>query len=107
MVRAFRSQGRHVLPWRRASAKFSNVEYQHGRRKMGGLVHVNQRTEIGALHRRKFKPEERLENCRPGPQVDGIPVQGCEGYFMMDPESYDQVQLESIIWKLRSFLQPT
>ena len=70
------------------------VEYHMGGGRMGGLVHVKFKDmRTGLFLDRKFKPEERLEIVELDRRTMEYLYKDAEGYYMMDPESFEQIQL--------------
>jgi len=108
MVRASDLKAGMVLPLEKSLCKVFHVEYHMGGGKMGGLVHVKSKDlKSGLFIDRKFKPEERLEIAALDRKLMEYLYKDAEGYFMMDPESYDQVQLEKHhLEAFDPFLQP-
>ncbi len=108
MARASDLKAGMVLPLEKNLYKVFHVEYHMGGGKMGGLVHAKLKgLKSGVLIDRKFKPEERLEIADLDRKVMEFLYKDAEGYFMMDPESYDQVQLDKYhLEAVDPFLQP-
>lgn len=88
--------------------KVITAEYHLGGGKMGGLVHVKLKdVRSGLFLDRKFKPEERLDDVELDRKTMEFLYKDAEGYYMMDPDSYEQIQLNPdlmLIYDL--FLQP-
>jgi elongation factor P len=108
MVRASDLKAGMVLPLEKNLYKVFHMEYHMGGGKMGGLVHLKLKDlKSGLFIDRKFKPEERLEIADLDRKVMEYLYKDAEGYFMMDPESYDQVQLDKHhLEAVDPFLQP-
>jgi elongation factor P len=63
--------------------------------------------KTGLFLDRKFKPEERLEIADLGRKVMEYLYKDGDGYYLMDPESYEQVQLDRHhLETFDPFLQP-
>jgi len=61
----------------------------------------------GLLSDRKFKPDEKLDNVELGRKTMEFLYKDAEGYYMMDPDSYEQIQLsQSLMETFSPFLQP-
>ena len=88
--------------------KILATEYHMGGGKMGGLVHVKLReVRSGLLLEKKFKPDEKLENVELDRKTMEFLYEDAEGFYMMDPNSYEQVQLSrSLMEPFAPFLQP-
>jgi len=84
------------------------AEYHMGGGKMGGLVHVKLReVRSGLLLDRKFKPDEKLDDVELERKTMEFLYQDSEGYYVMDPDSYEQIQLsKSLTEPFAPFLQP-
>lgn len=84
------------------------TEYHMGGGKMGGLVHVKLReVRSGLLLEKKFKPDEKLENVELDRKTMEFLYEDTEGFYMMDPDSYEQIQLSrSLMEPFAPFLQP-
>jgi len=84
------------------------TEYHMGGGKMGGLVHVKLReVRSGLLLERKFRPDEKLENVELERKTMEFLYQDSEGYYVMDPDSYEQIQLsKSLMEPFAPFLRP-
>jgi elongation factor P len=95
MVRASDLKAGMVLPLEKNLYKVFHVEYHMGGGKMGGLVHVKLKDlKSGLFIDRKFKPEERVQIADLDRKVMEYLYKDADGYFMMDPESYEQIQLD-------------
>jgi elongation factor P len=78
--------------------KVISTEYHVGRGKMGGLVHVKlKEIRLGLLLDRRFKPDERLENVELDRKTMEFLYEDGEAYYMMDPGSYEQIQLSRLL----------
>ncbi len=88
--------------------KVLTTEYHMGGGKMGGLVHMKlKEVRSSLLLDRKFKPDERLENVELDRKNLEFLYEDAEGYYMMDPETYDQIQLDrNLMETFHPFLQP-
>jgi elongation factor P len=108
MTRASDLKAGLVLQMEKNLYKIFHLEYHMGGGKMGGLVHVKlQDLKSGLFLDRKFKPEERLEVASLDRRVMEFLYKNADGYYMMDPESYDQIQLERHhLEAFDPFLQP-
>jgi len=84
------------------------AEYHMGGGKMGGLVHLKLKDlRSGLFLDRKFKPDEKLDNVELDRRTMEYLYKDADGYCMMDPESYEQIQLDpSLIETFAPFLQP-
>lgn len=70
------------------------TEYHMGGGKMGGLVHVKLKdVRTGLLLEKKFKPEEKLSDVELDRKTMEYLYEDADGFYMMDPETYDQIQL--------------
>ena len=108
MVRASDFKAGMVLPLEKNLYKIVHVEYHMGGGKMGGLVHVKLKDlKSGLFMDRKFKPEERVQIADLDRKAMEYLYKDADGYFMMDPESYEQIQLERHhLEPFDAFLQP-
>ena len=88
--------------------KVLSAEYHTGGGKMGGLVHVKLKDlKTGFFLDRKFKPEERMDTADLDRRVMEYLYKDADGYYLMDPESYEQIQLEKHhLEPFDPFLQP-
>ena len=94
MVRASDLKAGMVLRVEKNLYKIFHSEYHTGGGKMGGLVHLKLKDlKSGLFIDRKFKPEERMEIADLGRKDMEYLYKDGEGYYLMDPESYDQIQL--------------
>jgi len=84
------------------------TEYHMGGGKMGGLVHVKLREVRSALLLdRKFKPDEKLDVVELERKTMEFLYEDTEGFYMMDPETYEQMQLNRNLMETSSpFLKP-
>jgi len=75
--------------------------------KMSGLVHVKlKEVRSGFLLERKFKPEERLEDVELDRKTMEFLYEDEEGYYLMDPDTYEQIQLDrNLMENFAPFLQ--
>jgi elongation factor P len=108
MVRASDLKAGMVLPLEKNLYKVFHVEYHMGGGKMGGLVHVKLKDlKAGLFVDRKFKPEERVEVADLDRKIMEYLYKDADGYYMMDPESYEQTRLEKHhLEAFDPFLQP-
>jgi elongation factor P len=97
-----------ILRFEKNLYKVLATEYHMGGGKMGGLIHVKIRElRSGLLLDRKFKPDERLDHVELDRKTMEFLFQDGEGYYLMDPETYEQVQLGlSLLENFAPFLQP-
>jgi len=88
--------------------KVITAEYHMGGGKMGGLVHAKLKdVRSGLFLDRKFKPEERLDNVDLDRKTMEFLYKDADGYYMMDPDSYEQIQLSpDLMVTYDPFLQP-
>ena len=88
--------------------KILSTEYHTGGGKMGSLVHVKLKDlKTGLFLDRRFKPEERMEIAALDRKVMEYLYKDADGYYLMDPESYEQIQLEKHhLEPFDPFLQP-
>ncbi len=84
------------------------TEYHMGGGKMGGLVHVKVRdVRSGVVLEKKFKPDERLENVDLTRKILEYLYEDADGFYMMDPETYEQIPLNRALMEtFAPFLQP-
>ena len=84
------------------------TEYHMGGGKMGGLVHVKlKEVRSGLLLDRKFKPDEKLNDVELDRKTLEFLYEDAEGYYMMDPNTYEQTQLNrNLLETFHPFLQP-
>jgi elongation factor P len=95
MVRASDLKAGMVLPLEKNLYKIFHVEYHMGGGKMGGLVHVKLKDlKSGLFADRKFKPEDRVQLADLDRKAMEYLYKDADGYFMMDPESFEQIQLD-------------
>jgi elongation factor P len=94
MVRASDLKAGMVLRLEKNLYKILSSEYHTGSAKMGGLVHVKLKDLRSNLFLdRKFKPDERMEIADLDRKTMEYLYKDADGYYMMDPESYEQIQL--------------
>lgn len=61
---------------------------------MGGLVHAKLKdVRSGLILERKFKPDEKLDKIELNRRTMEYLYQDADGFYMMDPETYEQIQL--------------
>jgi len=108
MVQASDLKTGMILQFEKILYKVLATEYHMGGGKMGGLVHVKlKEIRSGLPLDRKFKPDERLENVELDRKTMEFLYEDGEGYYMMDPDSYEQIQLSrSLMETFSPFLQP-
>ena len=108
MIPASELRSGTILQIDRNLYKVLTTEYHMGGGKMGGLVHVKlKEVRSGLLMERKFKPDERLDNVELDRKTMEFLYEDSEGYYMMDPENYEQVQLNrNLMETFHPFLQP-
>ena len=84
------------------------TEYHMGGAKMGGLVHAKLKdVRSGLFLDRKFKPEERLDAVELDRKTMEFLYKDADGYYMMDPDSYEQIQVnQELMETYDPFLQP-
>lgn len=97
-----------ILQFEKNLYKVLATEYHMGGGKMGGLVHVKlKEVRSGLLIDRKFKPDERLNNVDLDRKAMEFLYEDAGGYYMMDPDTYEQIQLSrSLMETFHPFLQP-
>jgi elongation factor P len=97
-----------ILQVEKSLYKVLATEYHMGGGKMGGLVHVKlKEIRTGLLLEKKFKPDERLNSVELERKTMEFLYEDAEGYYMMDPDSYEQIQLSrSLMEPFAPFLQP-
>jgi elongation factor P len=94
MVRASDLKAGMVLHLEKNLYKILSSEYHMGAGKMGGLVHVKFKDlRSGLFLDRKFKPDEKMDIADLDRKTMEYLYKDGDGYYMMDPESYDQIQL--------------
>jgi len=108
MVRASDLKAGMILSLEKNLCRIFHVEYHMGGGKMGGLVHVKLKDlRSGLFVERKFKPEERVQVADLDRKVMEYLYKDADGYYMMDPESYDQIRLDKHhLEAFDPFLQP-
>ncbi|MGQ9694351.1 MAG: elongation factor P [Thermodesulfobacteriota bacterium] len=97
-----------VLQLEKKLYKVLTSEYHMGGGKMGGLVHIKLKDlKTGLFLDRKFKPEEKLEDVDLARKTMEYLYKDADGYYMMDPETYEQIQLNlKMLEPFDPFLQP-
>lgn len=98
-----------ILQFGKNLYKVLATEYHMGGGKMGGLlVHVKlKEVRSGLLLDRKFKPDERLDNVELERKTMEFLYEDGEGYYMMDSDSYEQIQLSrNLMETLLPFFNP-
>jgi len=108
MIRASDLRTGMILQLERNLYRVLTSEYHMGGAKMGGLVHLKLKDlRSGLFLDRKFKPEERLDNVELDRKIMEFLYKDADGYYMMDPESYEQIRLDrSLLETFDPFLQP-
>jgi len=88
--------------------KIAAAEYHMGGGKMGGLIHVKLKDiRSGLFLDRKFKPEEKVDRVELDRKNLEFLYKDADGYYMMDPESFEQIPLgENLLKDFDPFLQP-
>ncbi len=88
--------------------KVAAVEYHMGGGKMGGLVNVKLKDiRSGSFLDRKLKPEEKVDRVELDRRTMEFLYKDADGYYMMDPDSFEQTQLgKNLLEPFESFLQP-
>lgn len=94
MVTASNLKTGMILHMEKNLYKVLATEYHMGGGKMGGLVHVKlKEVRTGLLLERKFKPDEKLDSVELERRAMEYLYQDADGFYMMDPETYEQIQL--------------
>ncbi len=108
MVRASDLKAGMVLQIEKNLHKILSMEYHMGGGKMGGLVHLKLKDlRSGLFLDRKFKPDERVGSVDLDRKAMEYLYKDADGYYLMDPESYDQIQLgRNLLESFDPFLQP-
>jgi len=108
MARASDLKAGMVLHLEKNLYKILSAEYHLGGGKMGGLVHMKLKDlRSGLFLDRKFKPDEKLEPVDLDRKTMEFLYKDAEGYYMMDPESYEQIQLSpNLLESFDPFIQP-
>jgi elongation factor P len=108
MIRASDLKTGMILQFEKNLYKVLTTEYHMGGGKMGGLVHGKLKDlRSGLFLDRKFKPDERLDNVELDRKTMEFLYKDADGYYMMDPDSYEQTQLDrSLMETFDPFLQP-
>ena len=97
-----------VLKMEKSLYKVLSTEYHMGGGKMGGLVHVKfKEIKSNLILEKKFKPEEKVESVELDRKTMEFLYEDKDGYYLMDPESYEQIQLDrNLMQDFSPFLQP-
>jgi elongation factor P len=84
------------------------TEYHMGGGKMGGFVDVKLKgLRSGVLLERRFKPDDKLDTVELDRKIMEFLYGDADGYTMMDPNSYEQIQLSrSLLETFAPFPQP-
>lgn len=108
MIRASDLKTGMILQFEKNLYKVLTTEYHMGGGKMGGLVHGKLKDlRSGLFLDRKFKPDERLDNVELDRKTMEFLYKDADGYYMMDPDSYEQIQLDrSLMETFDPFLLP-
>ena len=108
MVQASDLKTGMILQFEKILYKVLATEYHMGGGKMGGLVHVKlKEVRSSLLLDRKFKPDEKLNNVDLDRKTMEFLYEDAEGYYVMDPDTYEQIQLDrSLLETFHPFLQP-
>jgi elongation factor P len=108
MVQASDLKTGMILQIEKILYKVLATEYHMGGGKMGGLVHVKlKEVRSNLLLDRKFKPDERLNNVDLDRKTMEFLYEDADGYYVMDPDNYEQIQLErGLLETFHPFLQP-
>lgn len=82
------------------------ADYHGGQGKMGGVMHAKLRNvDTGTLRERSFRSDEVLEDVRPERQNLQFLYRDGDLVYFMNPETYDQVPIESrVLGRAASFL---
>jgi len=96
-----------ILKLEKSLCKVLATEYHMGGGKMGGLVHVKlKEVRSGLLLDRKFKPDEKLGMVELDRKTMEYLYEDSAGYCLMDPDSYEQIQLNrTLLETFAPFLQ--
>lgn len=97
-----------ILQMDRNLYKVLATEYHMGGGKMGGLVHVKLKdVRSGLVLEKKFRPDEKLANVELDRKTMEYLYEDADGFCMMDPETYEQIQLNRNLMETFSpFLKP-
>jgi elongation factor P len=108
MIPASEVKSGMILQIEKGLYKVLSTEYHMSGGKMGGLVHVKvKEVRSGTLLERKFKPDEKLERVELDRKIMEFLYEDPDGYYLMDPETYEQIQLERhLLEAFHPFLQP-
>lgn len=108
MISASEVKSGMILQIEKGLYKILSSEYHMSGGKMGGLVHVKlKEVRSGVLLERKFKPDEKLERVELDRKTMEFLYEDPDGYYMMDPDTYEQIQLERhLLEGFHLFLQP-
>lgn len=88
--------------------KVLSTEYHMGAGKMAGLVHLKlKEVRSGLLLEKKFKPDEKLVIVDLDRKTMEFLYEDADGFYMMDPDSYEQIQLgRDLMETFSPFLKP-
>ncbi len=88
--------------------KVLSSEYHMGGGKMGGLVHVKFKDiRSGLILEKKFKPEEKIDDVELDRKTLEYLYEDKDGFYLMDPDSYEQIQLDRrLLEEFSPFLKP-
>jgi elongation factor P len=97
-----------ILQFEKNLYKVLATEYHMGGAKMGGLIHVKLKdVRSGLLLDKKFRPNEKLDNVELDRKTMEFLYEDSGGYYMVDPDSYEQIQLSrNLMETFHPFLQP-
>jgi len=108
MIPASEVKSGMILQIEKTLYKVLSSEYHMSGGKMGGVVHIKlKELRTSLLLERKFRPEEKLNHAELERKTMEFLYRDTEGYYMMDPDTYEQIQLERhLLEAFRPFLQP-
>jgi elongation factor P len=89
--------------------KLAAFQYRMGGGRMGDLVHVKLKDmQPGLFLDRKVKPEQKVERVDLDRRTLEFLYKDTDGYYMMDPESFEQIQMgKKFLGTFDPFLQPS
>jgi len=108
MIPASEVKSGMILQIEKTLYKVLSSEYHMSGGKMGGVVHIKlKELRTSLLLERKFRPEEKLNHAELERKTMEFLYRDTEGYYMMDPDTYEQIQLERhLLEAFHPFLQP-
>ncbi|MGQ9509711.1 MAG: elongation factor P [Thermodesulfobacteriota bacterium] len=108
MIQASEVRSGMVLQIDKNLYKVLASEYHMSGGKMGGIVHIKLKDlRTGLLLEKKFRPEEKIQPVELDRKTMEYLYENSDGYYLMDPETYEQVQLDrSLLEPFHPFLQP-